>query len=91
MELLTLTVPSSVTTFRVDALELHWTRAYIRVLLSNSLGDRVKAEYLGSDAMTLMTALNKANLSTISLHKRILERLVSDGKLPAGSVLGSPD
>jgi hypothetical protein len=91
MELLTLTTPTPVTTYRVTALELHWTRAYIRVQLISSLGVAFKAEYTGTEATNLMVGLNKANLSTNSLHKRILERLATDGKLPAGTVTGSPD
>lgn len=41
-------------------------------------------------ATTLMLALNKANLSTKSLHRRILERLVADGHI-AGTISGTPD
>jgi hypothetical protein len=37
----------------------------------------------------LITALNKANLSTTSLERRILQRLIADGHL-AGSVTGTP-
>jgi len=41
-------------------------------------------------ATQMITGLNKANLSLKSLHRRIYERLVSDGYL-AGTIAGSPD
>lgn len=47
-------------------------------------------QYHGEEAVTFMTALNKANLSTKSLHKRIMERLQADGKLGAGAISGTP-
>ena len=47
--------------------------------------------YKGDTATTLMRALNKADLSVKSLQRRILERLVVDGKLPAGAVTGTVD
>ena len=42
-------------------------------------------------ATNLMVALNKANLTTASLQKRVLQQAVTDGKLPAGSVTGTVD
>jgi hypothetical protein len=41
-------------------------------------------------AVTLMLALNKANLSLKSLQRRVLEQLVADG-LIAGTISGVPD
>jgi hypothetical protein len=40
---------------------------------------------------TLLNSLNNANLSTKSLVKRVLERLQTDGYLPAGTISGTPD
>ncbi len=48
-------------------------------------------QYDGATATSLMVALNKANLSTSSLHKRVLQQLVADGKLTVGTVTGTPD
>ena len=39
--------------------------------------------------MTLITALNTANLSTVSLVKRIYNRLITDGYI-SGTVAGTP-
>jgi hypothetical protein len=43
------------------------------------------------EATKLMRTLNTANLSTKSMQKRILEKLVADGKVPSGTVTGTPD
>ncbi len=51
------------------------------------------AEALGTVAefdRNAMVALNTANLSIKSPQRRILERLVADGKL-TGSIAGTPD
>jgi hypothetical protein len=38
-----------------------------------------------------MIALNKVNLSTKSLHRRIIEQLQADGLLGTGTISGAPD
>ncbi len=90
-EQLTLTTPQSVTTYAVQSLILDWPLARIKVAVKDSRGENFHATYIGAEATNLMIALNKANLSILSLQRRILERLVADGKLPAGTVTGSPD
>jgi hypothetical protein len=90
-EIVTLSVPvPSVVSYRVDSLLLNWGGAYIRVGLIGPNGEAATREYSGPQATTLMIALNKANLSTTSLHKRILNQLIADGLL-AGVIGGSPD
>lgn len=91
MEDLTLTTPISVTTYRVHRILMDWPAAYIEILVAPTTGEKIKCTYAGQVATTLMTQLNTINLTTSSLHKRILERLVTDGKLPAGTVTGAPD
>lgn len=90
-EALTLTTPQSVTDYTIDMLKLSWSEASIVVLLHDTQGDKFKCTYTGQAATDLMIALNKANLSTNSLQKRILNQLVTDGKLPPGTVTGIPD
>lgn len=95
METLTLTTPEqtpaiTTTDYRVIYLSMDWERALIVIHLRGTNGERKQADYSGSTATTLMTQLNKLDLSVKSLHKRILERLVADGKL-SGSVTGAPD
>ena len=92
-EQLDLTTPETapnVTNYRVDALVLDWAGARIDVRVSGTNGEKKSFTYTGTTATTLMIALNKANLTTKSLQRRILERLVTDG-LYAGTVSGSPD
>lgn len=91
MELLILTTPQSVANYQVDELLLNWRSAFIIVMVRDPLGNVIRCDYSGAPATALIVALNKANLTSNSLHKRILNQLTSDGKLPAGTVTGSPD
>lgn len=83
-------VPASRTFYRVQRVTFDWTAAAIRIDLFGSDGTIVSAAYDGALATSLMTTLNSANLSTVSLHKRILQRLQADGFIPAGTVNGVP-
>jgi len=92
-ELLTLTTPvttPSITTWRVVSLLLDWDAATIAIGLRGSGAERLSHAYTGPNATTMMIALNKANLTSNSLHKRILTQLNADGIL-AGTISGSPD
>ena len=79
--------------YRVVLLTLDWDAAYIAIRLKGQNGEFLDFIYRDelplTEATTLMTTLNTANLSTNSLHKRILNKLVADGKL-AGTVSGTP-
>jgi len=90
-EELTLTVPATITGYRVKQVLFDWENASIKINVADASGVKVTALYSGPVATTLMNQLNTVNLSTNSLHKRIMERLVADGKLPAGTVTGTPD
>lgn len=94
-EIVQLTTPEitpqiTTTDYRVFYLLLDWERASIVIHLRGTNGERKEARYDGAEATTLMVGLNKANLTIKSLHRRILERLIADGKL-SGTVSGSPD
>ena len=90
-ESLTLTVPKSVTTYKVNEIQINRKSQFINVEVEDSIGNIIRASYGGAQAMALIVALNKANLSTSSLEKRILLQLVTDGHLPTGNVTGVPD
>ena len=47
--------------------------------------------YTGDEAIDLMKWLNTANFSVNSMHKRVLQKLSADGKLPPGTVTGTPE
>lgn len=90
-ETLTLTTPVSVTGYRVIKLALDWPGARIGIVVIDPGGVRTELSYDGAIATTLMNQLNTLDMSLLSLHKRILNRLAADGKLPPGTVTGTPD
>ena len=83
--------------FRIASLYFDWEQARVTVVLRawNRTGfvgaHRVEVTYDGAVAVAMMTGLNKVNLSTRSLHQRVLDRLLADGKIPAGTVAGAVD
>jgi hypothetical protein len=90
MEQLNLTTPISVTDVKVQRLALDWAGKTIYILVIGTDGRTLQFTYDGDVAATLMKQLNTLNLSTKSLHKRLLERLVADGFL-SGTISGTPD
>lgn len=90
LDLTTPIVAPSRTTYSIKKLLLDWPNQIIEVTVVGSDGIEVRNEYIGATAVALMTILNTSNLSTVSLQKRILQKLVVDGKLPAGNVSGVP-
>lgn len=91
MEIFTRTVPiPAVSQFTVSTLYLDWPGQVIQVTLSGANGQKLTHGWHGATATTLIVQLNKANLSTTSLHRRVIDRLISDGVL-SGSVAGAPD
>ena len=91
LDLTSVITTPNLTDYRVAAVAFDWDRAQIVITLRGTNGEERREIYVGPTATTLMIALNKIDCSTISLQKRILNRLVTDGKLPAGTVSGSPD
>ncbi len=53
-------------------------------------GRTIVCQYDGSAADTLIIALNKVNLSTTSMEKRVTQQCQADGKLGAGTISGTP-
>ncbi len=76
--------------WKVSFLGLDVEQSTISIGLVSNNGKHTSAQYTGAVAVTLLNALNKANLTVKSLQKRILERLLADGKFD-GSVSGVPD
>lgn len=92
-ELLTLTTPvakPSITDYRVSLLQFDWTGAAILVRLKSNSGEELTHIYSGATATALMVALNKANLTNNSLHRRVIAQLIVDGVV-TGTISGSPD
>ena len=47
--------------------------------------------YEGAEALNYARFINTGDFSVKSLHTRILEKMLADGKLPAGTIAGNPD
>jgi hypothetical protein len=62
----------------------------ILITLRNEHDEASNYSYTGDAAIAMIKQLNTANLTTKSMHKRILEKLSADGLLP-GTVTGTPD
>ena len=83
--------PVTASKFVIARLDLNWRGASIVIEVYDSVSGLSRTfTYEGATATNLMVALNKANLSTKSLQKRVLEQLIADGKM-AGTISGSPD
>lgn len=83
--------PPSTTEYVIRSLYFGWDEQRIAIALRDNNGGTVMCTYEGAPATALMTAIAKANLSTNSLPKRIMNQLTADGKIPPGSVTGTPD
>lgn len=83
-----ITTPAN-TGYRVVTLDLNWEEQYIRVVLRGTNQERLEHYWRSNVAITLMAALNTANLTIKSLHRRVMERLIVDGVI-VGSVTGTP-
>lgn len=101
-ERVTLTAPALVdpggTRFRVNQLLLQVEPPIIGVELVevDAAGvwlptpRKITVRYYDAEATALLNILNTANLSTKSLHKRVMEKLQLDGKLGTGTFVGTP-
>ncbi len=71
-------------------LHLNLEQATIKAAFRGDNGEYTSIGWEGTAATTLIIALNKADLSVKSLHRRIMEQAISDGKL-SGTISGTPD
>ena len=78
------------TTFDLEAQSRAQGVGLIVIRLRDNNGGGSSYTYHGQQAVDMIKVLNTANLTTKSMHKRILERLAADGFLP-GTVTGTPD
>lgn len=93
VEQIDLTTPittPSITSFKVVKLILDIEGQGIIITLKSNTNERMEIAYNGAEALALMVAMNKMNFTTISIQKKILQKLITDGKLP-GTISGLPD
>ena len=77
-------------TWKPFLLHLEWEQETIKVAFRGDNGEYTSVGYVGAAAATLLAALNTADLSVKSLHRRIMERVLADGKFD-GTISGTPD
>ena len=75
--------------YHILKVTLDWESSIIEINLIATTGERITCTYTSTEAINLMVILNTVNLSLKSLHKRILEKLLADGKLPTGTTTGT--
>lgn len=65
---------------------------FFHCITKDQTGGALHHYYREEDGVeAMLKAFNKANLATKSEERRILERLVADGRLPASTFEGTPD
>lgn len=82
--------PSSATSLKIESLFFDWKSEIICIRLYGDAVQYPPIYYRGTEAADLMRSLNTANLSTNSLNKRVMNKLINDG-IVAGTVTGQPD
>ena len=79
------------TTYRIAQISFDWEQTRVAVVLVGTNGERKEVVYgQNTGARGMMRALNKADFSTKSLHRQLMEKLLADGHL-AGTISGAPD
>jgi hypothetical protein len=92
-EIFTLTTPipqPSIVTYTVHRVVLDLQASVIQVWLLGSNGVETLCEWDGAVAATFLTQLNSANFTTTSFIKATINACVAAGKIPPGSVSGTP-
>ncbi len=78
-------------TYSFAQLVLDWEHGRIVVVLAGANGERKEVVFGDADdARAMMRSFNKANFSSKSLHRRLMEKLIADGHL-VGAIVGVPD
>jgi hypothetical protein len=78
-----------VITFKDSNGKVYTDEHYGPASIPDPAGGAPIANPAGADA--LLKQLNTANLSTVSLMRRLLQHLVQHGKIPAATVTGTPE
>ncbi len=94
-EQIDLTAPDQATpgtsTYIVGELHLNWTQGLVSITLVGSNGEVKRVRYGQNDGgRALMISMNTMNFSSVSMQRRIMNKLIADGHL-VGAVSGTPD
>jgi len=92
-EKFTLQAPIAIsrTSYSLNFLTMDWKNAAVRAAVEGDDGVVVPIEYDGPPAIAVMQFINTADFRTQSMHRRAMLRFAQDGKIPAGTVSGTPD
>ena len=85
---------TSVAEIQIRLVVLNWETQSVTVSWKDNAGGEFSHTYASNTTptgRTLMVALNRADLTTRSLYKRVLERLAADGVIAPGTVTGAPE
>ena len=78
-------------TYKIVRIVFDWEHGRFAIMLKGANGARKEVVYgQNTGARDLMRSLNRANFTTKSLHRRLMEKLLADGHL-VGSISGVPD
>ena len=66
------------TYYRIVSVTLGWENRTIAIELRGSDNQIITCGYTGTEAAALMTSLNTMNFSTVSLYKRLLQKLLKE-------------
>lgn len=84
----------SITSYRVRSITMDWgvtvDQAFISITVIGPNNEESHFSYERQTARTLLNQLNTMNLTSNSLQRRILARLIADQHL-AGTIAGTPD
>ena len=81
----------TVSEYVIRYLRFDWDCTAIEVGWTDNLGTVYQHSYGGTEAKAILCALNTADLSSETLLRRMLARLVTDGRIGAGKSTGEPE
>ena len=67
-----------------------WEKETLKVGFRGDNGEYMSIGFEGPGTKGFMISLNKTNNAVKSLHRRVMEKVVTDGKL-IGTISGTPD
>lgn len=77
--------------YRVHRLDINATDSTIAITVVGTVNELLTFHYSGEVGRNYIRFLNTGNFSVTSMQRRVLQRLVTDGLLPPGTVQGAPD
>ena len=92
-EVSVLTTPVTSTVLQYEILGMSFYRLpewSLEIVYVDNLGKRLQDNHRSDEARDLIVALNKANLTTKSLERRLMEHLIAEGKIPPATITGTP-